>query len=117
MSTQPPAPRQGLDPATLAAGVVIILALMAAFLWGEEHDVDTSPLLAIISPVVGALFLVPRLGNLQQTTQQVQRNTNGHLTLVTAERDRLTEQNAKLREQLAAATSSSEGAPVSADQP
>lgn len=102
MSSQP-ANVQTSQGITLAAGVVIVLAMIAAFLWGEAHEVDTTPLLAILSPVVGALFLVPKVDALRSTTQQVAKNTNGHLTSLTAERDRLAEENAQLREQLAAA--------------
>jgi hypothetical protein len=44
---------------TLVAGLVITLAMIVAFLWGESHDVDTTALLAILSPVVGGLSLCP----------------------------------------------------------
>lgn len=84
---------------TLAAGLVIALAMIAAFLWGESHDVDTTPLLAILSPIVGALFLVPKMEGLQRTTDQVARNTNGHLTTLTAERDKLAAELELLRAQ------------------
>lgn len=84
--------------ATLVAGTAIVLAMIGAFLWGESHNVDTTPLLAILSPVIGALFIVPRISGLERKTDAVQRNTNGHLTSVTADRDRLAAEVAALRE-------------------
>lgn len=90
MTEQPGRPSAAL---TLAAGVIIALAMIAAFLWGETHNVDTTPLLAILSPVVGALFLVPRMDGLQRTTETVARQTNGHLSALTTE-------NASLRAEL-----------------
>ena len=92
-----PSPATSTGNATLAAGVVIVLAMIGAFLWGESHDVDTTPLLAILSPVVGALFIVPKVASIQRTTEQVQRQTNGHLTGLTAERDRLAAELAELK--------------------
>lgn len=84
--------------APLISGTAIILAMMGAFLWGESHNVDTTPLLAILSPVIGALFIVPRISTLERRTEAVQRSTNGHLTQVTADRDRLQAEVAALRE-------------------
>lgn len=94
-----PAPGRGsaTGNATLGAGVVVALAMIVAFLWGESHDVDTTPLLAILSPVVGALFLVPKVAAIERNTEQVQRQTNGHLTSLSAELERLRIENAELR--------------------
>ena len=90
--TSPPS-----STATLAAGVVMALAMIAAFLWGETHSVDTTPLLAILSPVVGALFLVPKVSAIERRTEAVQRQTNGHLTNLNRELEQLRAENAELK--------------------
>lgn len=63
----------------LCAGCVISLAVIAAWLWGKLHGIETTELMAFAVPVVGALFLVSPISRAGEAAQQAVAQTNGAL--------------------------------------
>lgn len=83
-------------------GVIVILILVLAFLFGEVHGINTTPILAVLSPVVGALFLIKPLSSIGTGVQRTASQTNGHLSQLWNRNNQLAEENRQLREHLAA---------------
>lgn len=63
--------------ATMSFGVIVFLASLGAWLWGETHGVNTDILWIVTTPVVGALFIGQQLGATAQHAQQAANQTNG----------------------------------------
>lgn len=77
----PSAPTKGANPnAVLISGVTVVLAMIAAYLYAEPRGINTTPLMAFVSPVVAALLIINRVDRVQQTADQAVRQTNGELT-------------------------------------
>lgn len=85
----------GTGALMLAAGTIITLATIAAWLYAATHGIDTAPLFAFAIPVVGALVIANGLGKTADAAQQAATQTNGLLgprikaevTAALAERD------------------------------
>jgi len=67
------------NTSTMIFGVVIFLASLAAWLWGETHAVNTDILWIVATPVVMALFVGQQLGATAEHAQQAATQTNGAL--------------------------------------
>lgn len=76
--------------APLIAGMVICVVMIVAYVWAESQGVRTGPILNLVMPIVATTMVVPGIRQVQQTTEKVARQTNGHLTELTASRDRVT---------------------------
>lgn len=63
----------------IAAGTIITLGTIAAWLWGKLRGIDTGELMAFVVPIVGALFLVTAVGRAGEAAQQAAQQTNGML--------------------------------------
>ncbi len=63
--------------ASLIAGTIIFLATVAAWLYGELNHINTSALLTMSVPVIGALFMVGGINAARDAAQQAASQTNG----------------------------------------
>ena len=95
MTDQPYTPRP--TPGMMIIGTVIFVATLAAWLYAETHDVDTSALLAFAVPVVGALFLSSGISAARSAAEQSANQTNGSM-------------DAKIRAAMGSALSEHDGA-------
>lgn len=83
---------------TLAAGMALVVATIAAYLYAAQHRIDFGPILAIVGPVIAALFLQNGMTRIERKTDQAVENTNGALTGPLAE---LASEVSQIRSQLA----------------
>lgn len=68
----------GRDLAILiGSGTVIVVATIVAWLYGESHGIDTTPLFIFTTPIVTALFLVKTLSSLGQDVRSAKDSLNG----------------------------------------
>lgn len=67
------------NTSTMIFGVIIFLAALGAWLWGETHNVNTDILWIVTTPVIGALFIGHQLGATAEHAQQAANQTNGLL--------------------------------------
>lgn len=86
MSSQPVAKANA--NAVLVAGVALVLAALAAYIYCEQHDINSVPVLGFVGPFAGALLIAQRLEKLQSTAAAAQteaataaRQTNGDLSV------------------------------------
>lgn len=63
----------------LAAGVVIFVVVVAAWVYAKAHGIETGELISFAVPVVGALFLAGPIGAAASSAQQAAHQTNGVL--------------------------------------
>lgn len=52
---------------------------MAGWLIGALNHIDTAPLLALVVPVIGALFLLGQMNSTREAAQQAATQTNGNM--------------------------------------
>ena len=71
--------RQPSDIPTKIIGVVVFLAVLAAWLYGEERGVDTEILWITATPVIMALAVGQGLANTANAAKQAADQTNGTL--------------------------------------
>lgn len=64
---------------TMGFGVVVFVATLAAWLYGEQAHVDTTIVWTVAGPIVLALFVGHQLGNTADAAKQAASQTNGVL--------------------------------------
>ncbi len=64
---------------TMIIGCIIFLGVLAAWLYAESRDIDTSALLAFAVPVVSALFLSGAVQRGAEAAERAANQTNGAL--------------------------------------
>ncbi len=62
---------------SMIVGVVVFGLTLPTWLWGEAHGIDTTILWAVVTPVVGALFIGDRIGQAITASQTAATQTNG----------------------------------------
>ena len=65
--------------ATMLFGVIIFVATLGAWLWGETHGVDTNIVWVVATPVITALFVGQQIGAAADAAKQAAAQTNGGL--------------------------------------
>jgi hypothetical protein len=64
---------------TMGFGVVVFVATLAAWLYGEAHHVDTTIVWTVAGPIILALFVGHQLGTTSDAAKQAASQTNGVL--------------------------------------
>lgn len=65
--------------ASMIIGVVVMAIGVAAWLYGELHDVDTSILWTVLPVILGALFIGTTMADTKAAAQAAATQTNGTL--------------------------------------
>lgn len=71
--------RNAVTVTTMIFGVIIFLATVAAWLWGEKNGVKTDILWIVAVPVITALFIGHQVGTAAKSAEQAAQQTNGTL--------------------------------------
>lgn len=64
----------------LIAALVLVLVTVAGYLVAARDGIDFAPILAIVGPVIAAMFIQPSMSRIERKTDQAVAQTNGALT-------------------------------------
>ena len=65
--------------ATMAFGTVVLLAALAAWLYGEKNGIDTNIVWVVVGPITVALFMGGKVDEAASAANQAAQQTNGVL--------------------------------------
>ena len=63
----------------IAAGTIIVLATLAAWLYAAKNGIESSPLWAFSIPIAGALLIGHQLSRVGENAKQAAVQTNGNM--------------------------------------
>jgi len=63
----------------IAAGLVVVIVTLAAYIYCEAHGIESGPIVAITGPVIAALLLQQSIARVEAQARQAVDNTNGKL--------------------------------------
>lgn len=72
-------PAKGQTVAAMGFGTVIFLAACGAWLYAEAHDIDSTVLWTVVTPVIGFLFIGGALSKTADHAEQAAIQTNGSM--------------------------------------
>lgn len=70
---------KGQTVAAMMFGTIIFLATLAAWLYGEAHNIDTGVVWTVTTPVIGFLFIGGALNKTADAAEQAAIQTNGSM--------------------------------------
>jgi hypothetical protein len=70
---------KGQTVAAMTFGTIIFCATLAAWLYGEAHNIDTTVVWTVTTPVIGFLFVGASLSKTAEHAEQAAVQTNGSM--------------------------------------
>jgi hypothetical protein len=78
-ATARPNGKSGQTIAAMTFGTIIFCATLAAWLYGETHNIDTGVVWTVTTPVIGFLFIGGALSKTADNAEQAAIQTNGSM--------------------------------------